>query len=341
MAALLWGDKPLTWNTGETLLEALERQRIPVASSCRAGACHACLMKCVKGEAPAEAQRGLKESWRRRGLFLACQAREPRDLAVNAPDASVNVAVTLADKVKLAADVLGLYWRTEADTDQGAFDYLPGQYVSLMRPDGLTRSYSLASLPSDGRLEMHVRLLAGGAMSATLASALEVGAQWRIRGPFGDCHYVPGHRNAPLLLLAAGTGLAPLLGILRDALSQGHAGPVFLFHGGANAEAWYRDAWLKELASRHAQLDYRTWLLSSGGGTGKSGEKPAPVWQGWASELAINWDKCHVYACGNPGFVREAMRWGRQIGLREDQLSHDAFLSAPGNSLLTRGGAGA
>ncbi len=336
MPALLWGEKPLTWDAGESLLEALERQGIPVASSCRAGACHACLVQCVKGEAPPEAQRGLRETWRKRGLLLACQAREPRDLVLNAPDAGVNIDVTLMHKEKLAADILALTWRVDSESQQEVFVYRPGQYVSLIRPDGLTRCYSLASLPSEGQIEMHVRLLAGGAMSETLASSLEIGARWQIRGPFGDCHYAPGDLMRPLLLLGAGTGLAPLLGLLRDALGQGHVGPIYLFHGAANAVSWYRDAWLKELAEKHANLDYRPGLFSVGGGKGRADGGESLGWQSWVSELPINWNQAHVYACGNPGFVREALRWSRQIGLREDQFFHDAFLSAPGKSLLAR-----
>src|ERR1019366_6954129 len=124
-------------------------------------------------------------------------------------------------------------------------EYRAGQFVSLFREDGLARSYSLASLPGEGALELHVRKIPGGAMSGWLYSQAlhsqalhsqsldraQPGAQsgvpvW-IQGPSGNCFYVPGKADEPLLLAGAGTGLAPLYGIARDALQQGHSGPIW------------------------------------------------------------------------------------------------------------------
>ena len=111
---------------------------------------------------------------------------------------------------------------------EGSFDYQPGQYVQLRRPDGLARSYSLASLPREGWLELHVRRVTDGRMSSWIFDELHVGGRLELRGPFGDCHYEPGRPEQPLLLAGLGTGLAPLYGIARDALESGHTGPVQL-----------------------------------------------------------------------------------------------------------------
>jgi ferredoxin len=85
MSRIQWNEKSLTWEKGETLLEALERQQIDIPSSCRAGSCHSCLVQAIQGIPSLEAQIDLKERWVKQGLFLACQSHEPRDMVLGLP----------------------------------------------------------------------------------------------------------------------------------------------------------------------------------------------------------------------------------------------------------------
>ena len=77
-----------------------------------------------------------------------------------------------------------------------------------------------------------------------------------IQGPSGNCFYLPGQPDEPLLLAGTGTGLAPLYGIARDALTQGHCGPIWLFHGSLNPAGLYLQQELTDLAARHANFQY-------------------------------------------------------------------------------------
>ena len=151
---------------------------------------------------------------------------------------------------------------------EGPFDYRAGQYLTLLRGDGLARSYSLASLPGEEALELHVRLLPGGEMSGWLGTQARPGEAVRIQGPVGECFYVPGQPEQPLLLAGTGTGLAPLYGVVRDALAEGHTGPIWLFHGARERRGLYLVEALRELASRHPNLHYRPSVLAGRLGEG-------------------------------------------------------------------------
>ncbi|MEM7203143.1 MAG: FAD-binding oxidoreductase [Planctomycetota bacterium] len=155
------------------------------------------------------------------------------------------------------------------------FAYRPGQYVDVLHTDGAARSYSLASLPTDGVLELHVRRLPKGHVSGWLHER-QPGDTITVRGPFGQCYYLPDPPTQKLLLAGAGTGLAPLLGIVRDALQQGHAGPIDLIHGGLRPERLYLRQELRELGheSRHTHPPAKP--SASAGRSGQSVRLRAP-----------------------------------------------------------------
>ncbi|MBZ0253442.1 MAG: 2Fe-2S iron-sulfur cluster binding domain-containing protein, partial [Candidatus Methylomirabilis sp.] len=199
---------------GETVLAALARGGVTVPSSCRVGLCQSCLMRAVEGTPPKAARKGLKETWVAQGYFLACSCVPEGDLAVALPDAAAtSVRARVVEKSFLSESVVRLRLAPEA-----AFEYRAGQYVSLARDDGLTRPYSLASVPeSDALLEVHVRRAPGGRMSGWIFDGLAEGDALSVRGPAGSCFYVPGREDQPMLLIGTGTGLAPLYGIARDA----------------------------------------------------------------------------------------------------------------------------
>ena len=146
-------------------------------------------------------------------------------------DAQLGATITSLEL--LSPDVLRARIRCDAP-----ISFRPGQYVTIMRED-LARSYSIASLPEEGELELHVRRISGGKMSGWLHDEASAGERVTVLGPSGECFYVPGKEDQPMLLVGTGTGLAPLYGILRDALRQGHRGPIHLFHGALHKGGLY------------------------------------------------------------------------------------------------------
>jgi len=244
---------------GETVLEKLLTEGISVPNSCRAGVCQSCLLRATEGTPPPSAQQGLKDSWRARGYFLSCIARPSEDLTVTTEDDdSLLAPVELIERSWLSPTVLRLRFGT-----QEPFPYRPGQYVSLVSKTGLTRSYSVASLPSlEPYLELHVRILPEGRMSQWLRD-VPIGTSAQIRGPAGECFYVPGRPTQPLLLCGVGTGLAPLFGVVREALRQEHSGPIVLIHGARSPSGLYLRDELSQLAAKHPNLSYLPVVLGA------------------------------------------------------------------------------
>jgi NAD(P)H-flavin reductase/ferredoxin len=303
--------------SGESVLDGLLRQGVSVPHSCRAGACQSCLMKAVGGTVPEAARVGLKDTLVAQGYFLACTCRPPEGTALEVAGAEgLRVPARISSLSLLSPDVLRVRLVTDAP-----LDYRAGQYVSLVRGDGLARSYSLASLPREGALELHVRVIPGGAMSGWLSDEARPGDTVFLQGPAGSCFYVPGRPEQPLLLAGTGTGLAPLYGIVRDALEAGHTGPIWLFHGARTPRGLYLREELRELAERHPQLHYRPGVLS--GGTRDVAEGALDVLIRAECPKPVGW---RAWLCGDPQLVLSLRKKLFLSGLSLKDLHADAFL---------------
>lgn len=302
---------------GESVLDGLLRRGVEVPHSCRAGACQSCLMRAERGEVPARAQVGLKETLKARGYFLACACHPEGELEVAGAGADLRVPARITSLERLSDSVLCVRLRPE-----GGFEYRAGQYVSVLRTDGLARSYSLASLPHEDTLELHVRRIPGGRMSGWLFEEARPGDVLELQGPAGECFYVPGRLDQSLLLAGTGTGLAPLYGIVRDALAQGHTGPIWLFHGAVDASGLYLVEELRALQSRHPQLQYRPCVLKGPERVGVTvGALEAVIKE--ACPRPAGW---RGYLCGNPELVLSLRKKLFLAGLSLKEIHADAFL---------------
>lgn len=306
---------------GQTVLDALLAQGVPIPHACRRGICQTCLLRAVEGRPPPASQQGLKASLRLQKHFLACICKPEESLRVVLPGAAVvTTSATVEGLRRLSRDVLELALAAERP-----LDYRAGQYLTLFRSDTEGRSYSLASVPAtDELLHLHVRRWPGGRLSGWIHDELRVGQRVRLQGPAGDCFYVPGRPEQPLLLIGTGSGLAPLWAILRDALGQGHRGPIRLFHGSRGAGGLYLRQELMELARRHPQFDYVPCIsgpdVAKGQAAGRAHDialKEIPDLRGW-----------RVFLCGHPEMVRQAQRGAYLAGASLEEIHSDAFHAA-------------
>jgi CDP-4-dehydro-6-deoxyglucose reductase len=317
---------------GESVLDCLLRNGVAISHSCKAGACQSCLVK-AGSPVPETAQRGLKDTLRAHNYFLACSLQPAADLTVSPAGAEQRIQARITGIDALNGSVLRVRLRTEVP-----FEYRAGQFVSLFREDGLARSYSLASLPGEDALEFHIRKIPGGAMSGWLHSQsldqsldgatprVQSGVPVWIQGPSGNCFYVPGTADEPLLLAGAGTGLAPLYGIARDALQQGHSGPIWLFHGALTPSGLYLTTELLELSRAFPNFHYVRSVLKDGDSSGvEVGELDRciltrfPNLWGWKG-----------YVCGDPALVNLLRKKMFLAGMASKAIYADAFLpSAP------------
>jgi CDP-4-dehydro-6-deoxyglucose reductase len=303
----------------ETVLDALLRHGASAAHSCKAGACHACLLRASSGTIPTAAQTGLKDSWKSQGYFLPCVCRPETDLTVAAVGSDARVGATITELRPLSRSVLHV--RIECDAP---LHHRAGQYVTLVRGDGLARSYSVASSHRQPHLDLHVRRNPMGRMSGWLHDQAQPGHRLSVIGPSGDCFYVPGKEDQPLLLIGTGTGLAPLYGILQDSLHHGHRGPIHLFHGAVIAADLYICEELAQTAARHPNIIYQPVVLQGPASDGivvgsidRVVLQALPNLKGW-----------RAYICGDPDLVQSLRKKVFLAGAASREIFFDAFVPA-------------
>lgn len=318
MPRLHFRNRTVTTEAGETVLEALERGGVAPPASCRAGACMSCLVRAVEGTPPARAQLGLLPVERERGFFLACQAVPTEDLELTDPgEALSSTTAELVNREQLGVAVHRLWLRPAT-----ALPYRPGQFVRLQRPGHpQLRAYSLASLPDDPLLELHVRRIEGGHLSPWLC-ATAIGTELTVQGPFGTCVYDPSAAERLLLLVGTSTGLAPLLGVARDALRSGHRGGIRLYHGAAEADGLYDEPELRALV-RRGQIDLVRCALDREA----EGVRRADLSQLVLDDLGTSTD-ARVHLAGAPSLVRTLKKKLFLHGIPLAEIRSDPFVAA-------------
>lgn len=321
MAVITFHDKHYALRSAESVLDGLTRQGVVIPSSCRAGVCQTCLMRATAGTPPAAAQKGLKPTQAQRGLFLACECVPQSDLTVELPDASESrwFDASLVAKESLSQDIARVVLRIAEP-----YEFRAGQYINVLRVDGVTRSYSLANLPSvDNTVELHVRRLPGGDMSSWWHDAACADEHIRISLPHGDCFYMADDLHRPLLLAGTGSGLAPLCGVVQDALVAGHRGPIYLYHGSRTPDGLYFVDKFRRLAEAFDNFHYVPCV---------SGAPVEGFVQGRIDAVALqrhnDLSGHRVYLCGHPGLVASMKREAYLAGAALKDIYADPFVAA-------------
>lgn len=305
MPELCVGERSWQVAEGSNLLDALNEAGVGVPYSCRAGSCHACLVRCLAG-VPGDARPdALSEGKRLEGWRLACQCRVESDLQVAVFDPVRDGAPARVVALDwLGAQVLRL--RLQPDRP---LRYQAGQHLVLWSAQGVARPYSLASVPGEDEwLEFHLDCRHAGAFCSA-AQGLQVGDLVRLgelRG--GALHYDPDWQARPLWLLAAGSGLAPLWGIVREALRQEHQGAIRVVHVASEAGGHYLQRELDELARRYPQVEVQLLIP----------EELGPMRLASRQTIAL--------ACGSASSVERFARGMFLAGLPRNQLFADVFV---------------
>jgi CDP-4-dehydro-6-deoxyglucose reductase, E3 len=319
----------------ETVLAAGIRDGIGLPYGCRDGACGSCKSKLLSGRVVhgTHQAKALTEPEEAAGLILTCCALPQTDLVVQArsvPGAGEHPVVKLPCRVlaqdRLAPDVMRL--RLQLPANQ-AFQYRAGQYVEFILPDGLRRAYSMANAPSrlgsPPSIELHLRHLPGGRFTDQVFSSMKLKDILRLEGPFGS-FFLREDNPQPTVLLASGTGFAPIKAIIERMMESGPRGPVTLYWGCRSRADLYLDDWVREAQAALPGLAYVPVL---------SEPRPEDAWQGRRGLVheAVMADLPdlsghQVYACGVPVMVDAAQRdFVQRCGLPQEQFFADAFTS--------------
>lgn len=290
------------------MLDALLEAGIPVAYGCFTGSCGRCMARVVSGSVvQPDNCVGMTERDRAVGYALLCQARPLSDVEIQA---TVEEAVPLVRPARYTAEVVAVE-EVARDTRRlrlrldRPLHHQPGQYLRLEVPEATApRAYSIATPPApDGvaELELHIRRVPGGVASeGYVFGRLRTGDEVRFRAPYGR-FVLHAEDELPMLLLAGGTGLAPIEAIARAALEAGLDVPILLYHGVRTRADLYDVNLLQSLARAHANFEYRP-VLSEEAWEGRTGLVTEAVARDF--ERLRGWS---AYVCGPPAMVEAAV----------------------------------
>ncbi len=323
MAQLKFKSNIFTVSAGSTVLDTLLEQGHEIPNNCRAGACLSCVMQVTEGKVPEKSQKGLKDSQKAKGYFLACSCEPDENIDIQLVDTNqLRVDASVKEINKLSIDVIELKVSTNKP-----FKYNAGQYVTLWKDNVLGRSYSLANLPEDnGDLCFHIRKIPNGKFSNWVHNELKIGDCISVQGPAGDCFYTSGNLEQNILLIGTGTGLAPLIGIINDALRHGHTGEIHLFHGALRPSGLYLTETLTKLAQKNNNLKYHPCVMTAEKGMISN------ITEGDISKIALecvpspkNWKS---FLCGNEDLVNKLKKQIFIAGSNMNDIYTDPFVKS-------------
>jgi len=316
----------------QSVLDAALASGLNLPHSCKSGHCGSCRARLLAGriDYPHGAPLGLSAEEARDGLVLLCQARAASDLVVEArpvQSATESLIKSLPCRVarmqRLAPDVQQVFLRLPSVE---RLEFAPGQYLDVLLEEGQRRSFSIASPPHDSELlELHVRHVRGGRFTGRLFGAQGAGTLLRIEGPLGQ--FIYREQDSPALLIAGGTGFAPLKAMLRHALERGSSRSLELYWGARTAADLYEDERLLEWTRQYPRLRYQA-VLSHASQVTRAHHR-----LGWVHQAVLadhpRLESYDVYAAGPPGLITAVRGSFPAHGLPAEQLSFDSFDYAP------------
>jgi len=308
---------------GANLLEVLREHHVPVSYSCMAGRCGTCRCKVVAGQVLDAGQNGLRPDGPGERYVLACQSTltESCTIEIPEPDEVVVHPARILKATVSGIDVLTHDIRRVRLKPAKPLEFSPGQYAQLQFAPDLARPYSMAGLPRDAEMEFHVRAVPGGRVTAHIFDTLRVGDAVRVSGPLGTA-YLRTRHDAPMLCAAGGTGLAPILSIVRGAIAAGMAQPIHLYLGArADADVYGLDE-LRDLQAQHPALQVHVVVVAGGARPGwRQGLITDAIRADWPGGL----DEWRAYLCGSPPMVEAVTRLVRGCGIPPERIHADAF----------------
>jgi ferredoxin-NADP reductase/ferredoxin len=322
MPRITYAGQSYECRTEESVLQCLGRHGVEPPSSCRSGVCQTCLMKATVGTPPIEAQAGLKTQLQMQGYFLACICIPNQDMTIVRADETAlpQITTTLIEKRPLNQNIMRIRLKPET-----SFSYHPGQFINLHRDNDTARCYSIASLPNDEAIELHVEWIKDGKVSGWLHNEVNPGDTIKIDGPHGDCFYTGDNPQENIMLAGTGSGLAPLWGILQDALARGHQGQIHLFHGSRTAERLYLVEELRTLAQQKSNFHYTACVSGPTVPEGYEAGRCPDIALKHYPNLDSSW---RLFLCGHPAMVNDMRKRSFLAGASFNNIHADPFTHA-------------
>ncbi|WP_395703150.1 2Fe-2S iron-sulfur cluster-binding protein [Aquabacterium sp.] len=308
----------------ESVLDAALRQGVPLAHECTFGGCGTCRVALLEGQVRYdEWPLALSDGEAAAGFALMCQARACSDLVIDAEPRPAGAAEPVHTRavVRAVTPVTDSVIHLELELpDLPALQYVPGQHLNILLGDGVHRSFSMASAPAGHRVDLHVRRIPGGHFTDGVLPQLQPGAVLEVELPLGRFH-CRTQDYRPLLMVATGTGIAPIKSMLEALLDDPDCPPVWLYWGMRDERDLYLDELLRSWQGRLYEFSYVPVLSRAGSGwTGRRGH----VQQAVLEDLP-DLSEHGIYLCGSPAMIAEAKQAFVQHGADPRHLHADGF----------------
>jgi len=319
----------------EPILAAAIRQGIGLPYGCKDGACGTCKSRLLEGRVihGAHQHKALSEAEEASGLILTCCSTPQTDCLVEArtvPGAGEFPILKMPGRVlsieRPTGDVAVI--RVQLPANQN-FQFRAGQYIEFILRDGARRSYSMANAPHNlgtpPSIELHIRHMPGGKFTDHVFGTMKEKDIVRMEGPFGS-FFLREDSDKPMILLASGTGFAPIKALIERLDELGSTRPAVLYWGARAKSDLYLHDWAEGAAARLPNLRYVPVLSepkAEDNWTGRTGFVHHAVMADWP-DLSGH----QIYACGVPIMVESAHKdFEVQCGLPDDEFYADAFTS--------------
>ena len=313
----------------ETVLAAALRQGVTLAYSCRNGDCGTCKGRIVAGRVDygRYSEKALSDAEKQAGAALLCQALPLSDLVIQAREISAAKDIPIrmlpcrvVKMDRLADDVMRLWLKLP---EGQRLQFLAGQYVDILLSGNQRRSFSLATAPhADELLQIHVRHVPGGLFSEQVFTKMKERDLLRFQGPLG-VFFLREDSDRPAILVAGGTGFAPIKGILEHAFAQGIERPLHLYWGARAPRDLYLPDLPLEWARKYPHFKYTPVLSEPPPGNQWTGRT------GWVHEAVLadypDLSLHEVYASGPPPMIQALKQAVKEHGLSDDRLYYDSF----------------
>lgn len=322
---------PIQISNKESILQAALREGVKFPHSCRVGGCTMCKCRLLSGEVKqlTETAYVLTKEELQQKYILACQSQPKSDVSVEVdfsrmadlPDHKLQTtAAKIKEKKQLTHDIIELLVETD-----NIIEYTPGQYAEITVPGRFdeARAYSFASAGrvNPKELSFFIRAVPNGEVSNWFVHQASIGDKLQVEGPSGDFHLRDS--DAPMVCIAGGSGLAPVLSVLEDAIHKNVDRDLVMLFGARTEQDLYALDRIEQVKKK--------WLGDFVFVPVLSDELPGSSWQGkrgFVTEVFKSYCQAgqQLYMCGPPPMIDSAINIAKAMGVQENQIFFDKFL---------------
>ena len=321
--------KEVIVDAGNTILEAALDQGIDFPHGCRSGNCGACKSEKISGDIEMSpfSEFALDAEEEKQGFILACRSVPWSDCEIKIVDEQQNedlneikikkVECKVSRLTKVTDDIYILNLHITSNEE---FKFKAGQYAELYFDKCREKHFSMANSPNADELEFHIKTLDGGEVSSYVKDILKIGETVKIKGPFGNA-YLRNKHKGPIIAVAGGTGLAPILSIIKSSQEIKMKQPIQVYYGAQSESDLYFVEQFKSMLKKNKNLSFFPVVMEA--------SQNKTLRRGVVTDAVIediqDFDGYKAYLAGPPKMVEAAEKIFTSLGIRKVDMHSDAF----------------